>query len=563
MATVAEDINSNVNSPRTHDTSGVVPGGMSGPPRATPHQRAKSSVLRSFIHRRNNSDGAGLAPSLLVETTIPANIHQEHLTPSGSPIAMAFSRQYGGALGEFQQNEQDQTTRSPRKTREERNGEGSERRGRSPIKSGFGPLSLRSMASREQTKMDTSREPSPHKPKKTMSAANLTGFLARPKSQKNLHKIATDEDMRKTKDKENRSPPNSMTGQDAFAPTPPIYAQFCADSASGTPQLRSKHSLDLGSDLYRSRPGDSHHGEGSPPKAGGKLEKQRPKSIQAYYLPRQEARSPERRRDPSPGKTKTHTEQYHTTKTTDKAIGKTQRGAKVLTAIAGLGTTKAKATTATTPTEPFIDPKQLDTHLEAMLDRRNIPENQRYKMRNLNNTIKMEFVRQDWAEMQVSKTDRSQANENSSPAESSSAIAPGSDREEHKTKRTRGRSFTLSRGNKDPGSPTKKSSKGEGTIGRHFRSKSTESIASDRPSSAGSSGSNGILSKIKFQQGPGDFVAYLRKVQKPELVEVGKLHKLRLLLRNETVAWTEDFIRQGGIKEIVDLLNRIMDIEWR
>jgi hypothetical protein len=52
-------------------------------------------------------------------------------------------------------------------------------------------------------------------------------------------------------------------------------------------------------------------------------------------------------------------------------------------------------------------------------------------------------------------------------------------------------------------------------------------------------------------------------VQQPEQVEVGKIHKLRLLLRNETVAWIEEFLEQGGMKEIVDLLNRIMDVEWR
>lgn len=68
---------------------------------------------------------------------------------------------------------------------------------------------------------------------------------------------------------------------------------------------------------------------------------------------------------------------------------------------------------------------------------------------------------------------------------------------------------------------------------------------------------------MKLQQGPLDYVNYLRKVQQPELVEVGKLHKLRLLLRNETVAWTEEFIRQGGMQEIVGLLHRIMEVEWR
>jgi hypothetical protein len=135
---------------------------------------------------------------------------------------------------------------------------------------------------------------------------------------------------------------------------------------------------------------------------------------------------------------------------------------------------------------------------------------------------------------------------------------------EEKQKRSRGKSFNLSRGrkeSKEPSSPVKKS-KGEGTLGRHFRSKSTDSVVSEAPSTSSISNS-GILSKIKLNQGPADYVAYLRKVQKPQLVEVGKVHKLRLLLRNETVAWIEDFIQQGGMKEIVDLLNRIMEVEWR
>ena len=106
----------------------------------------------------------------------------------------------------------------------------------------------------------------------------------------------------------------------------------------------------------------------------------------------------------------------------------------------------------------------------------------------------------------------------------------------------------------------------------------------DRPSSAGSrsgaaastaaggGGALGLLAKIRGHQQnhlhnqpktPADFVAYLQVQQKPQLVEVGKLHKLRLLLRNETVAWAENFIRQGGMEEIVALLYRITDIEWR
>ncbi|OAA79007.1 GTPase binding protein Rid1 [Akanthomyces lecanii RCEF 1005] len=210
--------------------------------------------------------------------------------------------------------------------------------------------------------------------------------------------------------------------------------------------------------------------------------------------------------------------------------------------------------------EPTMEPGEIAKHLEALLDRRNIPQNQRYKMRNLSDTIKMEFIRQDWAEMKAGQT----GSLSSSDGKAATAVeSEGEDEASSKRARgrSRGRSFTFSRSKRDRS--TSKKPKTEGTLGRHFRSKSTESVGRDRPESSGGSAGSSVLSKIKFQQGPGDYVAYLRKVQKPEVVEVGKLHKLRLLLRNETVAWTEDFIRQGGMEEIVGLLNRIMEVEWR
>ncbi|TQV98110.1 GTPase binding protein Rid1 [Cordyceps javanica] len=212
--------------------------------------------------------------------------------------------------------------------------------------------------------------------------------------------------------------------------------------------------------------------------------------------------------------------------------------------------------------EPVMDPAEIAVHLEALLDRRNIPQNQRYKMRNLNDTIKMEFIRQDWAEMKAGQTGSLSRGDSDTNTASTVESSEGEDETSSKQARgrSRGRSFTFSRSKRDRSASKKV--KPEASLGRHFRSKSTDSVGGDRPESSGSAGSS-MLSKIKFQQGPSDYVAYLRKVQKPEVVEVGKLHKLRLLLRNETVAWTEDFIRQGGLEEIVGLLNRIMEVEWR
>jgi hypothetical protein len=265
---------------------------------------------------------------------------------------------------------------------------------------------------------------------------------------------------------------------------------------------------------------------------------------------------------PSPTKARTSNDSRKGSKDSTEAKSKSGRG-KVLSVFTTFSHSRSKSTSVVPePTEAVLDPKDIDKHLEAMLDRRNIPENQRYKMRNLSDTIKMEFIRQDWAESQASRTERSCSTDS---ANSGLVMEAGTQNEE-KQKRSRGKSFTLSRGrkeSKEPSSPIKKS-KGDGTLGRHFRSKSTDSVVSEGPpGSSGSVSNSGILSKIKLNQGPGDYVAYLRKVQKPELVEVGKVHKLRLLLRNETVAWIEDFIQQGGMKEIVGLLNRIMEVEWR
>ncbi|UNI18281.1 hypothetical protein JDV02_004558 [Purpureocillium takamizusanense] len=395
------------------------------------------------------------------------------------------------ALGELQQNQQE-PARSPRKARDD------------APKYTWGNISL---------KPARSRDPSPEKPKKPRPGANLVGLLSRPKSLKNLYKLATDDEARAAKDKENRTP-DEPTG--AMLP-PPIFAQFTSDATSQREQ-RVRSSVDIGSP----RP----------------IVKERPQSL---HVPRMHG-EPDARQ-PSTGKPTSHL----------------HRG-KVLGAFANL--TGRTGSAESRPKEPECDTEELNRQLEALLDRRNIPENQRYKMRNLSTAIKLEFIHQDRAEMHAATAERSATLDSNASSDAPAATPTGSDCDDEKPKRGRGRSFTFSRGKKERSSSKKP--KGEGTLGRHFRSKSTDSVASDRPASSGSfSSGGGFLAKVKLQQGPGDYVGYLRKVQKPQLVEVGKLHKLRLLLRNETVSWIEDFIQQGGMREIVGLLNRIMEVEWR
>lgn len=414
-------------------------------------------------------------------------------------------------LGEIPHNQQSQAPMTRAGPPDTGGGDGSSARSRSPAKSALGNLSLKAMAPK-------SRESSPSKHKKTRSATNLAGLLGKPKSLRNLYRLAAEGDEEgRGRDKENREP----AGAEGQPPTTPIYAQFASDA--GRP---------LNVEI--------------PPNVD-KTGRQRPRSFHPHYL--SSSPSKEHVGPPAPEPKKTSSWDRPAKPPRPGILASLRSRSKSQDAIPIV----AAAPEPTTPAEAPINPRDINNHLEAMLNRRNIPENQRYKMRNLNDTIKMEFIRQDWAEMAAK-------GEAPPEASGSSSSAGGSEREEKK--RGRGRTFTLGKSSKESSSSGKKPS--QGTLGRHFRTRSTESVGSERTVSGRStSPGSGILSKIKLGQGPGDFVAYLRKVTKPEVVEVGKLHKLRLLLRNETVSWTEEFIEFGGMKEIVALLYRIMEVEWR
>jgi len=501
--------------------------------------RSKPSGLKSFLHRRNNSDGSVLPSSF--STPLGPSTSAPDGKASLDMGLPGFSR-LDRALGELEQNQLDPASRSPDRSRD-----GRHHTPRSPVKSALANLSMKSQAARDAARVSKSRDPSPSKPKKSKSVTNFAGLLTRPKSLRNLHKLASDDQIQTAKDKENRTPTNSLDGP------PPIYAQFCPDVSPQPPS----HTVPVGAIedpfVATRAAGYGLSAEASP--ADRVFLKPRPKSFQPPYVSKHEAPEPVGR--PGRDVKKAKKDGGGAMDLKAATMGKKERPPrpKVLTAFSGFGG-RSKTATASAA-EPAIDPKDIDTHLEAMLDRRNIPENQRYKMRNLTSTIKMEFIRQDWAEEQAKTLGRPPSHDGEAAGDNSTGSV-----DKPKTKHSRMRSLTLSKGgNKTPSSPTKKA---EGTLGRHFRTKSAESVASDGPDSAATSSSgSGILAKLKPHHSPEDFVSYLQKIQKPELVEVGKLHKLRLLLRNETVAWTDSFIQKGGMKEIVGLLHRIMEIEWR
>ncbi|KAK4166410.1 GTPase-binding protein rid1 [Cladorrhinum sp. PSN259] len=602
------------------------------------HQRSKSSVLRSFMggHKRGNSDGTNLPSAFTtpIATTPEYYVSEQNLTINRDgvyhvgwePASPALSTSatmapppprhpqiYNSynALGELQQNRQERSSERPRgRVRDQYPPPISSQKGTGA----FSTVSLKPAAPKDPSSKSSRLKD--ESPKKAKSATNLSGLL-RPKSMKNLKEGSGDQQQdnqaaraAKDKDKENRTPPNSL-GDASMGQAPPIYAQF-------TNQLSTSPPVEL-----PIRNGGRPEREGSyyPPivERPSSYRRPRPKSFTDYVTSgfnrvREKSRERERERSVEPNDDNDSGLRRGVKKLTWGRKNASNPGLRTKTSaptvgVSGSGSNNnsvnsAPPPTATVPTieMPVIDPKDIDTHLEAMLDRRNIPENQRYKMRNLSNTIKLEFIRQDWAETQAKKQQQQQHQAEAAASSGSLAVPTndsgngrrsmdvsrpwvsaggaesgaeedGSGNSPKKKKHGRGLSLTIMKGSHGKtasalNSPAKK--KGDGTsLGRHFRTKSSESLVQpDTPQPGASFAGNGgytsnLINKVKGQQMPGDFVAYLRKVQQPQAVEVGKLHKLRLLLRNETVAWIEEFIRQSGMKEIVELLHRIMALEWR
>ena len=100
----------------------------------------------------------------------------------------------------------------------------------------------------------------------------------------------------------------------------------------------------------------------------------------------------------------------------------------------------------------------------------------------------------------------------------------------------------------------------------HSRVKSTDtksSAISESSTNSGAAQAFSFMNRVPKEAKPEDYVSYLHKVQKPQLMEIARVQKLRQLLRNETVSWVDEFITKGGMAAMVNLLYRIIDVEWR
>lgn len=516
-------------------------------------KQTKTSALRSFLHKRTPSAGATLATTSANDVFIASPPYNSDI-PSNSYLPTDHPR--SRALGELHQNQQYHAPSPSKKSREGKRPSTGDNDNKMYLhKKTLSSISLKSLAGRDTDRKSKDKEPKEPKPKKVKSSTNLGKLLSRPKSSKSLKKRAEEEEMRAQKNKENRSPDTSPTDPPS---RPPIYAQFSSERFAKQP---------LGGKFLENEKDISGSDSSVASRRGGRPRPQStylPSSFSIQDISRRVSGESARlsaelqRRLSGSRRPAVDRNPSYDSKTSVKD-GST-RSIRARTLVAGQSVaTKAPEAKG----QRSLRSEDVDREFEAMLDRRNIPEHQRGKMRSLDMTMKKDFVKQDWAELEAAKNARPGTNGSDSSAD---IIEEPKEEPAVKPKRPRSRAFTLTRSrSKEPPSPTKKQKPEESIgLGRHLRSKSTESLRDGNKSlkESGASVAQTLIAKAKGQL-PEDFVSYLRKVQKPESVEVGRLHKLRLLLRNETVAWTDEFIKKGGMAEIVGLLHRTMEVEWR
>jgi hypothetical protein len=63
---------------------------------------------------------------------------------------------------------------------------------------------------------------------------------------------------------------------------------------------------------------------------------------------------------------------------------------------------------------------------------------------------------------------------------------------------------------------------------------------------------------------PEVFVQWLKSYKSTDInMDVGRVKKLRMLLRNEVTTWVADFLDAGGYVRILERIQDLLDVEWR
>lgn len=585
--------------------------------------KTKPSVLKSIMtprnHRRNPSAGLALSQPSTAKIN-PDNEGPFNSSPSDTPSHFSF----GQPLGEVNQN-RERARSSPRKPADSGR-DVSQAHGKSMHKKTKSYVSLKSLVGGDkESKHVAQNVPVELKPKKSKSSTSLSTLLSRSKPLKgrnpDMPRLSKDKENQTPPSSAGSDPP-PIWSQYASQPvqeishitrvqlndrrsvdeemalyTPQEYSPSkqrnfhnyqqptLAKRAEPKPRPKSAYlpsapSMSSFAGTLSGRRKVSHERVVQQGPKRDLINPQRMSSEEKCYIP---SAQDNLNRRPSIQNRKTSGESFR------EGLTMAKRGVRVMAAVAALnGKSKEQEK------EVKVDVKQIDNAFEALLvsseypiesgerilrnvgqDSRNVPQNMRDRMRSLDTNIKADFIKQDKAESgSVSSTASSST---SAPWSAVSTTRPTQERSHTeggprewnenadanvaKKQRPRSRTFTLS---KSSDSPTKKQKSDSSDT--HRRKKSTDSTPSGPSKSLNSYGAAqaaSFLAKGPKSAVPEDFISYLRITQKPENIEIGKLHKLRLLLRNETVAWVDSFITKGGMTEVVGLLHRIIKVEWR
>ncbi|KIW02088.1 uncharacterized protein PV09_06580 [Verruconis gallopava] len=236
--------------------------------------------------------------------------------------------------------------------------------------------------------------------------------------------------------------------------------------------------------------------------------------------------------------------------------------------------------TVKTRDEQPVDPEQFAASFDAMLEARNIPDLVRQQMRELDQHVKQALLRSYEQDLEASRGHSSSSERSfhsdtagvcqqvtpiEETASNTSSLSKKDEdaKSESKKSRPRSRTFTFKKNDKTNSatSPTKKQRTDSSLDMKHTSQPNLASPTLLSTSPAAPSGS--YFANFVKKNVAEDYVKYLQKHPDPQDAEVGKLHKLRQLLRNETVAWVNKFIELGGMSSLVDLIHRLMEIEWR
>ncbi|KAF2749768.1 hypothetical protein M011DRAFT_492809 [Sporormia fimetaria CBS 119925] len=463
-------------------------------------------------------------------------------------------------------------------------------------------LSLRSLGRSKEKElpdpapeMEKEKALSP-KPKKTKSSRNLAAMFSNSKM-KEAKAIFV-------KDKENTTPPGSALGP-APAHTP-IWAEFSTQpplrviTTTSKLPLNDRHNVEDEIALYTPReysPSKQRNfaGYGIPSLQKRGSGKERPKStflpntntaalLDSFTRKRSDERVPlsdahgngEHAGPSSRGFSardllkRANSDGVQKKEELRQPASPVKRQSRVMAAVAAFNG-RAKEAQSTPPSPTKMDPQAVEVEFESVLESRNIPQHQRAAMRTLKLEVKADFVRTHKLETPTvsrAASGQSAPGDEGSRKSAKSTLSRGrksryaaeddgkipDEAGASKRERPRSKTFTFSKGD----SPVKKQKpEDERKSSRSSAIPKTPSLRSLR-SNASSKSNKGAKASL-----PDDFVAYMKVMQKVQDVEVGRLHKLRQLLRNETVEWVDAFVQDGGMRELVGLLHRIMEVEWR